>query len=178
MITIAATGHRGDKLGDMWLPYDREDVLVRLMGDFIRRAEQEPLTIISGMALGWDLLVAGAAIKARDRGAPIAVHAYIPFKGQDLRWNERSRATYHEIRNRCDAERIISPGDYSFYKMQLRNMAMVDAADLVLACWNGTPGGTSNCIWYAERTGVRVVNVYQHYFPELVERQLEEVLPR
>ncbi len=40
--------------------------------------------------------------------------------------------------------------------MQVRNEYMVDRADLVLALWNGTPGGTGNCVRYARTRGVPV----------------------
>ncbi len=42
---------------------------------------------------------------------------------------------------------------------ELRNQYMVDSADVVIACWNGSPGGTKNCIKYAEKVGVPWVNI-------------------
>ena len=38
---------------------------------------------------------------------------------------------------------------------------MVDHSNLVIAVWNGTPSGTKNTIDYAERKGVKVVNVLE-----------------
>ena len=35
--------------------------------------------------------------------------------------------------------------------MQLRNEYMIDKCDYLVACWNGTKGGTYNAIRYAEK---------------------------
>lgn len=37
------------------------------------------------------------------------------------------------------------------------------ASDLVLALWNGTAGGTANCIKYAEKVGKPIVNCWSRY---------------
>ena len=36
-------------------------------------------------------------------------------------------------------------------KMQKRNEFMVDNCDILIALWNGTSGGTKNCINYAKK---------------------------
>jgi uncharacterized phage-like protein YoqJ len=41
-------------------------------------------------------------------------------------------------------------GDYAPWKMMLRNKYMVNNCDVLLALWNGTPGGTQKCVAYAE----------------------------
>ena len=43
--------------------------------------------------------------------------------------------------------------------MMRRNRYMVDRASLLLACFDGRPGGTMNTILYAERSGVKVIIV-------------------
>jgi len=40
---------------------------------------------------------------------------------------------------------------------QLRNEFMVDAADVLAAFFDGSPGGTANCVRYASKIGKRVV---------------------
>ena len=55
---------------------------------------------------------------------------------------------------------IVSPGEYAAFKMQVRNEWMVDqlnpATDLLLAAWDGSPGGTGNCVKYATGKGVGI----------------------
>lgn len=43
---------------------------------------------------------------------------------------------------------------------ELRNQYMVDSAGLVIACWDGSNGGTRNCIRYAEKVGVPWINIF------------------
>lgn len=44
---------------------------------------------------------------------------------------------------------VVCGGGYSPEKMQRRNAWMVDHCDFLLACWDGSPGGTGNCMAYA-----------------------------
>ena len=44
--------------------------------------------------------------------------------------------------------------------MQERNIFMVDRADEILAVWNGTSGGTKNCIDYAKKQNKIITNIY------------------
>ena len=41
--------------------------------------------------------------------------------------------------------------------MQARNKYMVDSSAVLLACFDGRPGGTMNTILYARRQGVQTV---------------------
>jgi uncharacterized phage-like protein YoqJ len=41
--------------------------------------------------------------------------------------------------------------------MQKRNEYMVDKCDKLLAVWNGTTGGTHNCIKYAKSKGKEII---------------------
>ena len=43
---------------------------------------------------------------------------------------------------------------------------MVDNADVILALWNGTGGGTGNCIGYAEKQGKRIINLWDSFSRE------------
>jgi uncharacterized phage-like protein YoqJ len=45
-------------------------------------------------------------------------------------------------------------------KMQVRNEWMVDSSDGVVALWNGTAGGTANCVRYAEKVGRPIDNLW------------------
>lgn len=137
---IAGTGHRPNKLGGYDI-YAHKKLI-----DFAkeRLIEYQPSTIISGMALGWDTAIAEAAVDL-----DIPFHAYIPFRGQELRWPIATRATYNALLKKAQFVRVCSDGDYSPRAMQIRNQCMVDACDLLLALWNGTPGGTANCVAYA-----------------------------
>lgn len=137
---IAATGHRPDKLGG----YGPE-IGLRLMRGALRYIRREqPDRAISGMALGWDTAWAKAAIAC---GVPLV--AAVPFKGQELSWPEESRKVYDWILERAAEVVIVCDGGYSPSKMQVRNEWMVDQAHKIVALWDGSPGGTANCLRYA-----------------------------
>lgn len=152
---VAATGHRPDKLGGY------SDTVAFRLGLVASRwlEEQQHIEyVISGMALGWDQSVAHACIQL---GIPF--HAYVPFKGQEGRWPHSARMHYEFLLSMAAEVKIISGSGYQGWKMQVRNQAMVDKCNLVLALWNGTSGGTANCIAYAEMKKVPVINVWSRF---------------
>ena len=148
---IAGTGHRPDKLGGYGA-----DVRARLQ-QLAEAAieERNPGVVISGMALGWDTALAQAALAC---GVPL--WAYIPFKGQELRWPRQAQMRYEAIMAKAAKVVVCSPGEYSVEKMQLRNIHMVDRATDILALWNGTPGGTANCLKYARHRKKPIHNLW------------------
>lgn len=141
MITLAGTGHRPDKLGG----YD--PLVTKRVNEFAIRAlrHYQPSTVISGMAQGWDMALAQAAVTL---GIPF--HAYVPFEGQELVWPSATRLYYKALLEQAQHVVICSPGGYSPAAMQRRNIQMVNACDFLLALWDGSPGGTANCINYAQ----------------------------
>jgi uncharacterized phage-like protein YoqJ len=48
---------------------------------------------------------------------------------------------------------LVTDAPYRAELMQIRNEWMVDRCDLLIAVWNGTPGGTANCVAYAKKEG-------------------------
>lgn len=148
---IAATGHRPNKVGG----YSRAayQKLVAVAESYIRTAK--PSRVISGMALGWDQAWAEAALNL---GVPVI--AAIPFAGQQSKWPIESQQNFEQILSRCESVTIVCPGAYSAAKMQKRNEWMVDRADRVCALWDGTDGGTANCVRYAHGKGAEVDNVW------------------
>ena len=120
-LRIAATGHRPSKLGGHWNPTAYLPVIERLARHFILKAQAEQLEIISGMALGWDMIVAAAAIIAKDQGATLTLTCALPFEGQHKRWTDQtSLAWYWRLRARADSVVVVSEGGYDRHKMLKR----------------------------------------------------------
>lgn len=155
---VAATGHRPPKAG---LTYSHVGFIDTQYVDRVREAllERQVDLVIVGGALGWDTLFARAAFMA---GIPFDL--YIPFEGQHEAWPERAQIRYLAMQDFARVVRVVSEGGYSPSKMQIRNQAMVDDCDEVWALWDGSSGGTANCVAYAEKVGRPVVNFYD---PEL-----------
>ncbi len=155
----AGTGHRPEKLliGSS-NAYDPR-VFQRVV-DLARAVLERRRTtrVISGMALGWDTALATAAVQL---GIPF--DAYIPFEGQESRWPTPARRRYQELLARAARIVVVCPGGYSREKLQRRNERMVDDADHLLALWSGAPGGTRDCLVYAELRGRTHENLWRHW---------------
>lgn len=156
---LAATGHRPPKLGGYSDGVQRE--LMALAIDYCLDAP--PSQIISGMALGWDQAVAEAAIEC---GIPFI--AAIPFEGQERRWPVESQHRYRQLLAAAASVEIISPYPGA-RAMQQRNEWMVDRADRIVALWDGSWGGTFNCVEYANRVRVPVDNLWHRWKNNLAE---------
>jgi uncharacterized phage-like protein YoqJ len=111
------------------------------------------------MALGWDQALAKACIKL---GVPF--DAYVPFESQPKAWPAGSQRDYYKILKSASQVRIISPGKFTAEAMFVRNGAMVDAADSMLAMWDGSKhGGTWKCLLDARDKGVRIHYLWQEW---------------
>lgn len=122
------------------------------------RASPAPEYLISGMALGWDMAIAEAAL-----ALDIPLWCAIPFWAQPSKWPNTQFARWFAIRKRAARVDYIAPS-YSLAAFQSRNEFMVDRCDLLLALWNGKPGGTGNCVQYAKRTKPNLPA--QNFWPE------------
>ena len=114
-------------------------------------------TIITGGALGTDMLVATLAIKAGLRSK-----VYLPFEfdTHTARWNYASKANLRWVLDRSEV-RVVGGSEYSTKLYFRRNERMVDNADLVIAFWDGREeGGTFGCMKYAEHCGKRVFDAF------------------
>lgn len=151
MRAVAATGHRPDKLGG----YARlvEDALRNLALDVLQC--ERPDAAISGMALGWDTAFAEAAVTLA-----IPLIAAVPFAGQESRWPPASQVRYRNLIAQASRVVIVCEGGYAPWAMQKRNGWMVDNCGRLFALWDGTTGGTANCVAYARCVGRETLNLW------------------
>lgn len=149
----AGTGHRPDKLGGYG-----NIAMERVFNCIMENIPKDCTEIISGMALGFDTQLAKAAIAKK-----IPFIAAVPFYGQESKWPSYAQKEYRDILRKAQRVVMVCPGGYSPSKMQVRNEYMVDSADKVLALWNGTPGGTANCLTYALSKNKPVLNIWDTF---------------
>lgn len=176
---IAITGHRPHKLGN---DYDLTSPLIQkirarivtILGNIIAMdVTNSTPVLITGMALGIDTLFAKIAI---ERKLPFI--AAIPCKGQYTRWPKKSVDQYFNILTQShdvflvdyrvslhkdldNLKTCLSPSgnSYSTQKMQQRNIWMVNNCDLLIAVWDGSSGGTANCVKYAQSVGKQIIHI-------------------
>jgi uncharacterized phage-like protein YoqJ len=147
---IAFTGHRPNKLGGYDDSRNLASAFYTVVGHILDTLR--PMAIISGMALGVDTWAAKLALMHG-----IALHAYVPFKGQEKMWPPNSQEQYRILLDSAGSVVYCSPPGYSSSKMQVRNERMIDDCDVLIAIWGGTPGGTKNCLEYATKKNVKIL---------------------
>lgn len=140
---VAISGHRPEKIPDFKVV---EDALLHAY------KELRATHVIQGMAAGVDLV-----------SAKVAHHANIPFTcarpwsthkgrmGGSSGYNESWERDYDFALRLADKVVDVDPADHypGPWVYQKRNEWMVDHAEAVIAVWNGTSGGTANCVNYA-----------------------------
>lgn len=155
-LILCGTGHRPK---DFPCKYDNNHPWAKSKLKLIQKTlrELKPKVVISGMALGYDLWLARVA-QLND----IPVHAYIPCKNQCRTWPKESQDKYYEILSACEKEVYCDEGEYAAWKMQKRNVDMLNNSDYVLSLWNPDRkvGGTFNCVSSAHSMGKTVLNLW------------------
>jgi len=111
---------------------------------------------LCGMAIGCDMYFAEAVLALREKYGDVTLEAAIPFGDQPGRWSQKLRLRYNRLIDSADQVTVLQYG-YTPDCMMRRNRYMVDHASLLLACYDGRPGGTMNTILYAERNEVKVL---------------------
>lgn len=149
---VAFTGHRPDKLGGYKVPNPTYNHVCQQIEKTL--LELNPEKVISGMALGVDQWAAYISYKLK-----IPFLAAVPFERQYSAWPEKSRKTYNKLLDIASEVVIVSPGGYSSLKMQTRNEWMVNHCDKLIAVWNGSDGGTGNCVKYAKTINKEIIYI-------------------
>ena len=143
MVYIAVTGHRPHKLGG-YNATENFRAIRRHMRDFLEQAPDGELVLISGGALGIDQFWMEVGLHM-----DLPVVAMLPFEGYDKMWPEFSRKKYRKLLDRCEEVMYVSEPGYTAWKLQKRNEQMVDNCEVLVAYWDGSAGGTMNCLDYA-----------------------------
>lgn len=151
--TCCFTGHRPNKLHG----YDpktegNQKMLWKLRDEIVNHIETYNVeTFISGMALGIDMWAARIVLKLKEIYPSIKLVAAVPCKNQTNKWAEKSKKEWNYIIEKCNDVHYVSKEEYTAWCMQKRNEWMVDNSDYVIAVWDGSKGGTGNCVKYAQK---------------------------
>lgn len=148
---IMVTGHRPNKLPGFTYDYTSKKwrKIIDLFKDILKK--YNCTECITGMALGTDTAFALAAIELKKEDYEIKLYCAIPCLNHSSKWPKESQKLYQSIIEKADIVKIITEESYKPYLMQKRNEYMVDQSDLCIAVWDGTSGGTKNCIEYIKK---------------------------
>lgn len=176
MLTISFTGHRPNKLGG----YDYSsgvnvkimEILKSKLIDIVTLSREKDIHFIVGGALGLDQMayIICSQLKQELNTCNISIEVAVPFKNQSCKWIESSKQLYQKQLDIADKVTYVDTLDsykikgYSediYYpaKMQKRNMYMVDNADFIISIWDGSNGGTKNCVMYTKSLNKKVLNL-------------------
>jgi predicted Rossmann fold nucleotide-binding protein DprA/Smf involved in DNA uptake len=149
-LSVATAGHQPEGL----VPY-KAGVAPRLEAlAAFWLSTNHPREIVSGLAPGWDLAVARAALEQN-----ISLVAALAFPAQ---------LDVFQAGDRPAADRILGAAQLVHVHGQLETPAAwterdrwsISRADMVLALWSGADGGTAQAIKIARGQGKPVVNLW------------------
>lgn len=168
---VGITGHRPKDLpGGYNRASEANRALYRWLQEKVR--ELSPDRCCSGMALGVDQWFASSCVQLN-----IPFEAFLPCRGQESRWPDFSKESYHRLLSQASKVRYTTEGPYTQGCMQQRNQDMVtwltETGGILLAVWSGKKSGTSNTVKKALAAGIRVIS----FHPETLEER-ELTLPQ
>lgn len=154
---VAFTGYRPQKMPFGFNEQDERciDFKKRLhdtIESFIWQGYQH---FISGGALGMDMYAAEIVLKLKREYPEILLEMVSPFDGQAAKWAPEYQQRHDALF--CQADIVTATGhEYTKSCMFLRNRYLVENADLLLAAYDGQPGGTQMTVQYAKQMGIQV----------------------
>lgn len=106
------------------------------------------------MALGVDTWAAETCVEL---GVPFV--AALPCDDMGAMWPPHARERLKALVKKAREVVVVSPGPYLPWKMQRRNEWMVDHCSRLYSVFDGSRGGTYNCLEYAAQVGRDVVSI-------------------
>ena len=154
------TGHRTEKL-----PWRKDENDLRCLdlkekiSEALREAYHSGIRhFICGMATGCDMYFCEAAIALRAEHGEITIEAAIPWNRQAESWSEDLRRRHSRLVEDCDFITVVQ-NEFTPDCLMKRNHYMVDNSSMIIAAYNGKPGGTMSTMLYAMRRGVTLVEI-------------------
>lgn len=151
-LILSLTGPRPQNLdNDFTLTSDLNNKLRNRLREFI--VSMNPTFMISGGALGSDMIWAELAIEMNRK-----LILYLSCKNHNTKWGQKDKDKFQLILNKAYKIFYISE-DYSYGCEQVRNIKMCKDSDMLIAINTNKPGGTMNCIKYAESIEMPILKV-------------------
>ena len=166
--TCCFTGHRAEKLP--WGLREEDPrclALKRLIADVLYNVYDSGWRhFLCGMATGADMYFGEAVTSLREERPGVTLEAAIPYDGQEKNWSAPLRARYERLVEAFDIVTVLRSG-YAPGCMMARNRYMVDRSSLLIAAFDGKPGGTLNTQRYAESRGLTIIQLPVTGLPEI-----------
>lgn len=154
----AFTGYRPSKM-----PFGTDegdprcvDFKQRLRNTIEMLIQQGYTHFISGGAMGMDIFAAEAVVDLKPEYPNVILEMVSPYDGQAAKWSADYKGRHDRLFECAD---ITTATGHQYTKgcMFTRNRYLVTNADLLLAAFDGKPGGTAMTVDYAQKMGVQVL---------------------
>ncbi len=154
------TGYRPQKMPFGFNENDARcvDFKARLHATIEMLIEQGYAHFISGGAMGMDMFAAEAVIDLKEKYPWIILEMVSPFDAQASKWQPEYQVRHDRLFDSADIT-TATGHEYTKGSMFRRNRYLVDNADLLLAAYDGQPGGTAMTCEYAQQTGIPVIKI-------------------
>lgn len=151
---VCFTGHRPDKL--VGCEDKAREALSKAIDNVISNGF---CTFITGMCPGIDVIAGEIVVEKRKLNPDIHLIAAMPYPRFAFNWDGWGDRVQKLMRS-ADYVCNVSTTYTGRGVFQKRNVWMVDHSSLLVAYWNGTPGGTKNTVDYAQKANLHMVNAY------------------
>lgn len=157
-ITCCFTGYRSQKLPWRFNELDERCLIMKenARNEILNAIKIGYRTFISGMALGFDMICAEIILELKKQYQDIKLVCALPCKDQYKVWREDQQKRYKDILKQAD----IVHYQYEKYQdgcMLERNDYMLNNSSMVIALFNGQPGGTKYTLDKAQKKGLKIV---------------------
>ena len=157
IMRLAFTGYRPQKM-----PFGFDEGDARCI-DFKKRLRntienfiwQGYRHFISGGAMGMDMYAAEIVQELKTQYPGIILEMVSPFDEQAAKWLPQYQRRHDTLFDQADIVTAIGH-EYTKSCMFNRNRYLVNNADMLLAAYDGQPGGTEMTIRYARQQGIQV----------------------
>lgn len=112
----------------------------------------------TGMAQGVDTWCAEIVLELQREYPEVKLWAVVPCREQDSMWSSEDKQRYRSILGRCEKVLCVSE-EYTKQCMHKRNRALVDLCDILVAVYDGKPGGTKYTVDYAKKKNRKTIIV-------------------
>ena len=156
----AFTGYRPQKMP--WGEDENHPLCVAFKARLRRALEsligEGYVTFLSGCARGFDTMAAEAVLELREAYPWVRLVMASPWDGQANRWSDADKLRRARLFEQAD-EVVHVSHVYSREVYFRRNAWMIGHCDLLLAAFDGQPGGTAMTVEYARAHGVKVARL-------------------
>ena len=154
----AFTGHRPHKFPWRYNETDSRCVALKAtLAEQIKALTETGVTdYYSGGADSVDCWAALIVLELRKKNPALRLHCILPYEGQADKWSNSAQERYRFIVEEANSVKYVSQKYYDGCMID-RNHRLVEAADLLLAVYNGEQrGGTAATVRYARKLGHRI----------------------